>query len=251
MLRLHRHLHVSLAQEPADKNRWLVPSPGIDTPGGYRKGQHARWRHCARRARRHRARRSFFRSPLPRARARSAAALALPLSRADAHLVAVYAAAAAAAAAAAPTDDACGNVHARPRHYMRRVRRHRARHKLFRIPLPLARTRCRSLACSLSRAPRKSDVSPFFSFFFLKKQKEVTFSQKCELRTRLFWCRDSSSSLVTQGPRRRKRAGVDPSRHIFPRIFSTIGTNEIWRAIWLRSQMARPRSRQVAGSALR
>ena len=90
----------------------------------------------------------------------SAAALALPLSRADAHLVAVHAAAAAAAAAAAPTDDACGNVHARPRHCTRRVRRHRARHSLFRSPLPLARTRCRSLACSLSRAPRKSDVSP-------------------------------------------------------------------------------------------
>ena len=78
----------------------------------------------------------------------SAAALALPLSRADAHLVAVHAAAAAAAAAAAPTDGACGDVHARPRHCTRRV------------PLPLARTRCRSLACSLSRAPRKSDVSP-------------------------------------------------------------------------------------------
>ena len=31
----------------------------------------------------------------------------------------------------------------------------------------------------------------------------------------VFWCRDSSSSLVTQGPRRRKRAGLDPSRHIF------------------------------------
>ena len=90
----------------------------------------------------------------------SAAALALPLSRADAHLVAVHAAAAAAAAAAAPTDDACGNVHARLRHCTRRVRRHRARHSLFRSPLPLARTRCRSLACSLSRAPRKSDVSP-------------------------------------------------------------------------------------------
>ena len=70
MLRLHRYLHVSLAQEPADKNPWLVPSPGIDTPGGYRKGQHARWRYCARRARRHRARHSLFRSPLPRARAR-------------------------------------------------------------------------------------------------------------------------------------------------------------------------------------
>ena len=70
MLRLHRYLHVSLAQEPADKNPWLVPSPGIDTPGGYRKGQHARWHHCARRARRHRARHSLFRSPLPRARAR-------------------------------------------------------------------------------------------------------------------------------------------------------------------------------------
>jgi len=41
VLRLHRYLHVSLAQEPADKNPWLVPSPGIDTPGGYRKGQHA------------------------------------------------------------------------------------------------------------------------------------------------------------------------------------------------------------------
>ena len=36
----------------------------------------------------------------------------------------------------------------------------------------------------------------------------------------IFWCRDSSSSLVTQGPRRRKRAGLDPSRHIFPRISS-------------------------------
>ena len=90
----------------------------------------------------------------------SAAALALPLSRADAHLVAVHAAAAAAAAAAAPTDDACGNVHARPRHCTRCVRRHGARHSLFRSPLPLARTRRRSLACSLSRAPRKSDVSP-------------------------------------------------------------------------------------------
>ena len=39
----------------------------------------------------------------------------------------------------------------------------------------------------------------------------------------VFWCRDSSSSLVTQGPRRRKRAGLDPSRNIFPRIFSTCG----------------------------
>ena len=90
----------------------------------------------------------------------SAAALALPLSRADAHLVAVHAAAAAAAAAAAPTDDACVNVHACLRHCTRCVRRHGARHSLFRSPLPLARTRCRSLACSLSRAPRKSDVSP-------------------------------------------------------------------------------------------
>ena len=36
----------------------------------------------------------------------------------------------------------------------------------------------------------------------------------------IFWCRDSSSSLVTQGPRRRKRAGLDPSRNIFPRISS-------------------------------
>ena len=90
----------------------------------------------------------------------SAAALALPLSRADAHLVAVHAAAAAAAAAAAPTDDACVNVHACLRHCTRCVRRHGARHSLFRSPLPLARTRRRSLACSLSRAPRKSDVSP-------------------------------------------------------------------------------------------
>ena len=56
----------------------------------------------------------------------SAAALALPLSCADAHLVAVHAAAAAAAAAAAPTDGACGNVHARPRHCTRCVRRHGA-----------------------------------------------------------------------------------------------------------------------------
>ena len=36
-----------------------------------------------------------------------------------------------------------------------------------------------------------------------------------------FWCTDSSFYLVTQRPRRHKRAGVDPSRHIFPRIFST------------------------------
>ena len=85
----------------------------------------------------------------------SAAALALPLSRADAHLVAVHAAAAAAAAAAAPTDDACGNVHARLRHCTRRVRRHRARHSLFRSPLPLARTRRRSLACSRARRRRR------------------------------------------------------------------------------------------------
>ena len=85
----------------------------------------------------------------------SAAALALPLSRADAHLVAVHAAAAAAAAAAAPTDDACGNVHARPRHCTRCVRRHGARHSLFRSPLPLARTRRRSLACSRARRRRR------------------------------------------------------------------------------------------------
>ena len=39
----------------------------------------------------------------------------------------------------------------------------------------------------------------------------------------VFWCRDSSSSLVTQGPRRRKRAGLDPIRHIFPRISSIEG----------------------------
>ena len=85
----------------------------------------------------------------------SAAALALPLSRADAHLVAVHAAAAAAAAAAAPTDDACGNVHARPRHCTRCVRRHGARHSLFRSPLPLSRTRRRSLACSRARRRRR------------------------------------------------------------------------------------------------
>ena len=85
----------------------------------------------------------------------SAAALALPLSRADAHLVAVHAAAAAAAAAAAPTDDTCGNVHARPRHCTRCVRRHGARHSLFRSPLPLARTRRRSLACSRARRRRR------------------------------------------------------------------------------------------------
>ena len=88
----------------------------------------------------------------------SAAALALPLSRADAHLVAVHAAAAAAAAAAAPTDDACGNVHARLRHCTRRVRRHRARHSLFRSPLPLARTRRRSLACSRARRRRRTVI---------------------------------------------------------------------------------------------
>ena len=49
----------------------------------------------------------------------------------------------------------------------------------------------------------------------------------------VFWCRDSSSSLVTQGPRRRKRAGVDPSRHIFPRIFSINSEPR-----WLKNQTA-------------
>ena len=53
------------------------------------------------------------------------------------------------------------------------------------------------------------------SHFSLKIRKKVTFSRKRELRTRFFWVRDSSSSLVTQGPRRRKRADLDPSRHIF------------------------------------
>jgi len=58
------------------------------------------------------------------------------------------------------------------------------------------------------------------SHFFLKKKRSNIFS-KMRVTDSIFWCRDSSSSLVTQGPRRRKRAGVDPSRHIFPRIFSS------------------------------
>ena len=159
LLRLHRHLHVSFLshRNPRTRTRgWCLRRDRY--PGRVPKGAACEVA-LLRAARAASPRTSFIISISSPPRA-SAAALALPLSRADAHLVAVHAAAAAAAAAAAPTDDACGNVHARPRHCTRCVRRHGARHSLFRSPLPLARTRRRSLACSLSRAPRKSDVSP-------------------------------------------------------------------------------------------
>ena len=59
--------------------------------------------------------------------------------------------------------------------------------------------------------------------FFLKNTEKVSFSRKCELRTRFFciWTMDSSSSLVAHGPRRRKKAGLVPSWVISPRISST------------------------------
>ena len=43
----------------------------------------------------------------------------------------------------------------------------------------------------------------------------------------IFWYTDASSSLVTEGPRRRKKAGLIPSSRIFRRIFST-GTGSSW-----------------------
>ena len=157
VLRLHRHLHVSRTG-----TRGQEPVAGAFAedryPGRVPKG--AACEVALLRAARAASPRTSLIISISSPPGSSAAALALPLSHADAHLVAVHAAAAAAAAAAAPSDDACGNVHARPRHRTWCVRRHGARHSLFRSPLPLARTRRRSLACSLSRAPRKSDVSP-------------------------------------------------------------------------------------------
>ena len=77
--------------------------------------------------------------------------------------------------------------------------------RTWRFVITVARRRRRRSACLI----------------FSRKNKNDIFS-KMRVTDSIFRCRDSSSSLVTQGPRRHKRAGVDPSRHIFPRISSSI-----------------------------
>ena len=60
-------------------------------------------------------------------------------------------------------------------------------------------------------------------FFFGKHTQKSDISSKMRVKDSIFWCTDSSSSLVTEGPRRRKKAGLIPSSRIFPRISSSEG----------------------------
>ena len=62
---------------------------------------------------------------------------------------------------------------------------------------------------------------------FWKKKKERDISSKMRVKDSIFWCTDSSSSLVTEGPRRRKKAGLIPSSRIFPRISSRKGPGAV------------------------
>jgi len=85
------------------------------------------------------------------------------------------------------------------------------------------------------------------SHFFLKIRKKSNIFSKMRVTDSFFWCRDLSSSLVTQGPRRRKRAGLDPSRHIFPRIFSTSASRGSRRRRWAKVAARRSMARGIEG----